>query len=38
MVFRYAKGNQDVQREAMKGLAQSLSGEIGKIVPLEEIS
>jgi integrase len=38
MVFRYAKGNEDLQREAMKGLAHSLSGEVGKIVPIEEVS
>jgi len=34
MVFRYAKGNEDVQRRAMQGLAQSLTAEPGKVVPM----
>jgi integrase len=36
MVFRYAKGNEDLQRQAMKGLAHSLSGEVAKVVPIED--
>ncbi|MCJ7600036.1 MAG: site-specific integrase [Desulfobulbaceae bacterium] len=34
MVFRYAKGNEDVQRRAMQGLAQSLTAEPAKIIPM----
>ncbi len=36
MVFRYVKGSEEIQRDAMQGLAQSLTGETGKIIPLEE--
>lgn len=34
MVFRYAKGDEDTQRRAMSGLAQSLAPEPGKVIPL----
>lgn len=34
MVFRYAKGDEDTQRRAMQGLAQSLTAEPAKVVPL----
>jgi integrase len=34
MVFRYAKGDEDTQRRAMQGLAQSLTAEPAKILPL----
>lgn len=34
MVFRYAKGDEDTQRRAMSGLAESLTPEQGKIVEL----
>jgi integrase len=34
MVFRYAKGDEDIQRQAMQGLAHSLAAEPAKIVPL----
>jgi integrase len=38
MVFRYAKGNEDIQRQAMKGLAHALSEDSTKIIPLIEAS
>lgn len=34
MVFRYAKGSEDVQRQAMQGIAQALTGEMGKVLPM----
>ncbi len=34
MVFRYAKGDEDTQRRAMTGLAQSLAREPGKVVEM----
>jgi len=34
MVFRYAKGDEKTQRRAMEGLAQSLTNESAKILPL----
>lgn len=34
MVFRYAKGDEDTQRKAMQGLAQSLTAEPAKVVPM----
>ena len=34
MVFRYAKGDEDTQRRAMQGLAQSLTTEPAKVVPM----
>lgn len=34
MVFRYAKGDEDTQRRAMSGLAQSLEPEQGKVIEL----
>lgn len=34
MVFRYAKGDEDTQRRAMTGLAQSLAPEQGKVVEM----
>jgi integrase len=33
MVFRYAKGSEDVQRRAMKGLASAFMEDKGKVVP-----
>lgn len=33
MVFRYAKGSEDVQRRAMKGLASSFMDEKAKVLP-----
>lgn len=33
MVFRYAKGSEDVQRRAARGIAQSLLGQEGKVLP-----
>lgn len=33
MVFRYAKGDEDTQRNAMNGLAQSLTAEPAKVLP-----
>lgn len=33
MVFRYAKGSEDVQRRAMKGLANAFMEDKGKVVP-----
>jgi len=36
MVFRYAKGNEDLQRQAMKGLAHVLSEDSNKTIPLTE--
>ena len=36
MVFRYAKGSEDVQRRAMHGLAQALTEERGKVVPFRK--
>ncbi|WP_027368188.1 tyrosine-type recombinase/integrase [Desulfocurvibacter africanus] len=34
MVFRYAKGSEDVQRRAMQGLAQALKAESGKEISI----
>lgn len=34
MVFRYAKGDESIQRRAMQGLAQSLTAEEAKVLPL----
>lgn len=34
MVFRYAKGDEDTQRRAMSGLAQSLVPEQGKVIEM----
>jgi integrase len=34
MVFRYVKGSEEVQRQAMRALAQSLTGEMGKVIPI----
>lgn len=34
MVFRYAKGDEETQRRAMSGLAESLSPEQGKVIEL----
>jgi len=34
MVFRYAKGSEDVQRQAMQGLAKALTAGPGKVVQL----
>lgn len=34
MVFRYVKGDQDAQKQAMKGLAQSLGGDNDKIISI----
>ena len=36
MVFRYVKGDKEAQRQAMKGLAQTLSLEDEKIVPIAQ--
>lgn len=33
MVFRYAKGSEDVQRRAARGIAQSLLSQEGKVLP-----
>jgi integrase len=36
MVFRYVKGDKETQKSVMKGLAQALSGEDSKIVPIAQ--
>ncbi|MFQ5328716.1 MAG: tyrosine-type recombinase/integrase [Thermodesulfobacteriota bacterium] len=35
MVFRYAKGDEDTQRRAMQGVAQSLKAEQAKVIPMK---
>lgn len=34
MVFRYAKGDEAVQKQAVEGIAQALTGEPAKVLPL----
>jgi len=36
MIFRYAKGSQEIQRKALEGLAQTLTGEPAKVIPLRK--
>jgi integrase len=36
MVFRYAKGSEDLQRQAMKGLAHALSEAEGKVISIAD--
>jgi len=38
MVFRYAKGDEGIQRQALEGVAQALTGEPAKVVPFKRKS